>query len=46
MWYAHVAHMAKHMNLVGGPHWWGARALGPTPKSGAGVLSQIEQNLI
>jgi len=25
-WHAHVAHMAKHMNMVGGPLWWGARA--------------------
>jgi len=30
-WYAHVAHMAKHMNMVGDP-WPGP--LG-TPKSGA-----------
>ena len=28
-WHAYVAHMAKHMNMVGGPLWWGA--LGPDP---------------
>jgi len=26
-WHAHVAHMAKHMNMVEAPLWWGA--LGP-----------------
>jgi len=31
-WHAQVAHMAKHMNMVGGPLCWGS--LGP-PKSGA-----------
>jgi len=28
-WRAHVAHMAKHMNMVGGPLRWGV--LGPGP---------------
>jgi len=23
MWHAHVVHMAKHMNMVGSPLWWG-----------------------
>jgi len=23
-WHAHGAHMAKDMNTVGGPFWWGA----------------------
>jgi len=31
-WHAHVVHMAKHMNMVGGP---GPGTLGPPPKSGA-----------
>ena len=22
-WHEHAAHMAKHMNMVGGPLWWG-----------------------
>jgi len=26
-WDAHVPHLAKHMNMVGGPLWW--EALGP-----------------
>jgi len=30
-WHAHVVHMAKHMNMVGVPFWWGA--LGPGPLS-------------
>jgi len=36
-WQAQVVHMAKHMNMVGDPFWWGALGsglLGP-PKSGA-----------
>ena len=33
-WHPHVAHMAKHMNMVGGPVWWVGRAPWP-PKSGA-----------
>jgi len=28
-WHAHVAHVAKHVNMVGGPFWWGT--LGPGP---------------
>jgi len=28
-WHAHVAHMAKHMNTVVGPLWWGV--LWPVP---------------
>jgi len=40
-WQVHVAHMAKHMNMVGGPLWWGA--LGPGPlgpsKSGADQIN-------
>jgi len=38
-WHAHVVHMAKHMNTVGGAFWWGPLDPGPlppTPKSGAG----------
>jgi len=36
-WHAHVAHMAKHMNMVGGPLWWWALGPGPLvhPKPGA-----------
>jgi len=30
-WQAHVAHITKHMNMVGGPLWWGS--LGPAPLS-------------
>jgi len=26
-WHAYVLHMAKHVNMVGDPLWWGA--LGP-----------------
>jgi len=29
--HAHVAHMAKHMNMVGGLLWWGALVPGPFP---------------
>jgi len=28
-WHAHVAHMAKHTNMVGGPLWWGGLDPGP-----------------
>jgi len=34
-WHAHVAYMAKHMNMVGAPFGGGSGPLGPTPKSGA-----------
>jgi len=34
-WHVHVAHMAKHMNMVGDPLWWGPWPLGPSLKSGA-----------
>jgi len=27
--HAHVAHMAKHMNMVGRPLWWGSLGSGP-----------------
>jgi len=32
-WHAHVTHMAKHMNMIGSPLWWGAWA---SQKSGTG----------
>jgi len=31
--HAHVAHMAKHMNMVGGPFWWGTWAWAPSASS-------------
>jgi len=39
--HAHVAHMAEHMNIVGGPLWWGVMGPGPLgpPKSGAWLYS-------
>jgi len=27
-WHEHVIHMAKHINMVGGPFRWGALGLG------------------
>jgi len=36
-WYAHVANMAKHTNMVGGS---GPRTLGPPSKSGADAITQ------
>ena len=43
-WHAHVAHMAEHMKMVGGPLWWGARGPWAPPKSGVAnscVVSNI-----
>jgi len=37
-WHAHVAHMTKHMNMVGGT---GPGALWPPPKSGAGQCLSV-----
>ena len=36
LWHADVARMAKHMNMVRGPLWWGDWSRSP-PKSGAGA---------
>jgi len=30
-WHAHIPHVAKHMNMLGGPLWWGALGPGPCP---------------
>jgi len=30
-WHAQAAHMAKHMNMVGVPLWWGRWARVPWP---------------
>jgi len=37
--HARVAHMAKHINMVGDPLWWGAWTRVPwsPPKFGAGT---------
>jgi len=42
-WHAHVVDMAKHMNMVGGPVWWGARAPCP-PKFGAGCRRECKRS--
>jgi len=39
--YAQVVHLIKHMNMVGGPFWWGGRAPCPPPKSGAGWYAAL-----
>jgi len=41
-WHAHVA---KHMNMVEGPLWWGPRAPWASPKSCPASIHPLSQGI-